>query len=337
VQKKTITLDHGSGGVASQELITSLMLNHLPDPRLHRLEDAALLPAQNGRLAFSTDSYVVDPIFFPGGNIGELAVNGTINDLAMQGASPLCLSLGLILEEGLPLDDLETIMAAIGACCEAAGVPVVTGDTKVVPRGKGDRIFINTSGIGVVADGVHIGTDRIREGDAILVSGPVGDHGLTILAAREGIDLGRELQSDTCALHRLVQDLLAEIPAGLHGLRDPTRGGLATTLAEMARAAGLGFEIREEDIPLQGVTRAGCELLGLDPLYLANEGKCILIVEAAAAEAAVVRLRAHTQGRQAACIGRVGGSSPGRVILRTRAGGSRLLEPLFGDPLPRIC
>ncbi len=334
---RTVLLEHGAGGLASQDLIESMMLQYLPDPRLHRLEDAAVLAVPGGRLALSTDSYVVDPLFFPGGDIGELAINGTINDLAMQGADPCGLSLGLILEEGFPLAELERVMASIGRVCEQTGVPVVTGDTKVVPRGKGDRIFINTAGIGMVSPDVSLGTGQIREGDGILVTGSMGDHGLTILTCREGLRLHGDLQSDTCALHRLIQTLLRRFGREIHAMRDPTRGGLATTLAEMARAASLCFEIDEGAVPVLPPVRAGCEIMGLDPFYLANEGKCVLFVARKRLEQVLAFLRSSTEGRKAAQIGFVSRSRPGRVILHTTSGGQRLMESLSGEPLPRIC
>ena len=332
-----ITLDHGSGGLAGQNLINDLFLRYLPDPVLHQLEDAAVLPGPGGRIAFSTDSYVVDPIFFPGGDIGELAVNGTINDLAMQGARPLALSLGLILEEGLALDDLKRIIESIGSACEYAGVPVVTGDTKVVPRGKGDKIFINTSGIGVVGRDIEITTGRVQEGDIIILSGTLADHGITILTSRAGLQVAGNLQSDTRPLHFMVEKVLEQEGGAVHTMRDPTRGGLGTTLAEIARATKLCMEIEEEDIPMHGEVRAACELMGLDPLYLANEGKCIVVAAPAQAEKILRIMRSVSEGAASRIIGRVSKKYPGRVVLTTVAGGARLVEPLSGEPLPRIC
>ncbi len=332
-----ITLDHGSGGLAGQNLINDLFLRYLPDPVLHQLEDAAVLPGTCGRIAFSTDSYVVDPIFFPGGNIGELAVNGTINDLAMQGARPLALSLGLILEEGLVLDDLKRIIQSIGAACEYAGVPVVTGDTKVVPRGKADKVFINTSGIGVVDNDIEITTGRVREGDIILLSGTLADHGITILTSRAGLEVAGNLQSDTRPLHFLVEKVLEQEGSAVHTMRDPTRGGLGTTLSEIAQATKLCMEIEEEDIPMHGEVRAACELMGLDPLYLANEGKCIILAAPTRAEKILRIMQSISEGEKSRIIGRVSGKYPGRVVLTTVAGGARLVEPLSGEPLPRIC
>jgi len=335
--EKQILLDHGSGGLASQNLISALFLKYLKSPVLHQLEDAAVLPPEKGRLAFSTDSYVVDPIFFPGGNIGELAVNGTINDLTMQGAEPLCLSLGLILEEGFAMNDLEQIMQSIAKACDYARVPVVTGDTKVVPRGKADKIFINTSGIGVIEDNVEIATARAREGDVILLSGSLADHGITILTSREGLEVGGNLQSDTRPLHFLVRQILTKTPESVHSMRDPTRGGLGTTLSEIAKSTDLCMQIEEKAIPMHGEVRAACELMGLDPLYLANEGKCIVIVAPEQADAVLQTMRTVDEGRQSSIIGKVTKKYPGRVVLTTVSGGTRLVEPLSGEPLPRIC
>ncbi len=334
---KTILLDHGSGGRASQELIGELFLRYLDDPILHRLEDSAVLEAQSGRLAFSTDSYVVDPIFFPGGNIGELAVNGTINDLAMRGARPLCLSLGLILEEGLPVADLEKIISSIADATRSAGVPIVTGDTKVVPRGKADKIFINTSGIGVVDPDCEITADQAGEGDRIILSGTLADHGITILTRRAGLAVAGELNSDTMALHTLVASLTENLPGAVHTLRDPTRGGLATSLSEIAAAADLCMVLDEAAIPVRPTVAAACELMGLDPLYLANEGKFVALVAAERADDVLALMRSTEEGREAAIIGKVTTEYPGRVVLKTDIGGERLVEPLSGEPLPRIC
>ena len=334
---KCILLDHGSGGLASQELISSIFVKHLDNPTLRGLEDSAVLDRPAGRIAFTTDSYVVDPIFFPGGDIGMLAVHGTINDLAMRGAQPLCLSLGLILEEGMALADLERIVISIAACSRDSGVPVVTGDTKVVPRGKGDKIFINTSGIGVVADGIDISSKNAREGDVILLSGTMGDHGITIMTRRAGISMQGKLESDTRPLHRLVQRLLDELPGSVRTLRDPTRGGVATTLNEIAANSGLGVELREEFLPVRPQVRAACELLGLEPLYLANEGKLLAVVGADQADTALKIMRETSEGAEAAVIGRMVGGKAGRVVITTPLGGLRLVTALHGEPLPRIC
>jgi len=334
---ETILLDHGSGGRASQELIKNIFLSHLANPVLACLEDSALVDTGSQQLAFTTDSYVVDPIFFPGGDIGELAINGTINDLAMRGAKPLCLSLGLILEEGFPLEELKRVILSIQGACRRADVPVVTGDTKVVPKGKGDKIFINTSGIGLVDRGVHISAGNARPGDAVILSGSMGDHGITILAQRAGISLQGNLRSDTMALHQLVQRMLAEAPGAVHTLRDPTRGGVATSLNEIADAAGVAVELDESAIPVKPEVGAACEILGMDPLYLANEGKCLALVAKEDAGRLIDLMRSLPEGADAAVIGRVMEGPAGRVLLKTAAGGSRIVQSLTGEPLPRIC
>lgn len=337
MSQSTILLDHGSGGLASQELIAGLFLKHLDNPVLHSLEDSAIIDGHPGRLAFTTDSYVVDPIFFPGGDIGKLAIHGTINDLAMRGATPRCLSLGLILEEGLPLNDLERIIVSIAESCNDAGVDIVAGDTKVVPRGKGDKIFINTSGIGILADGVDISSKNAKAGDLVLLSGTMGDHGITIMTRRAGISMQGRLESDTMPLHRLVQTLLTAIPGAVHTLRDPTRGGVATSLNEIAANCSLAIAIDDEALPIRPEVRAACEILGLEPLYLANEGKCLAVVSPDRADEAMAILRSRPEGKEAAIIGRVMDGPPGRVVINTPIGGSRVVTPLHGEPLPRIC
>lgn len=337
MSEHTILLDHGSGGLASQQLIGELFLKHLDHPVLRTLEDSAVLANQPGRLAFTTDSYVVDPIFFPGGDIGKLAVHGTINDLAMRGAAPHCLSLALILEEGLPFADLERIIVSIAEAAREAEVPIVTGDTKVVPKGKGDKIFINTSGIGFLADGVDIASKMAREGDAVIVSGTIGDHGITIMTQRAGIAVRGDLRSDTMPLHRLTARLLASLPGAVHTMRDPTRGGVATTLNEIAQSSGLSISLDDAALPIRPQVRAACELLGLEPLYLANEGKCLVIVEGDKAEEALAILRSLPEGREASIIGRLEAGKAGRVSITTPIGGARVVTPLHGMPLPRIC
>lgn len=334
----TILLDHGSGGLASQELIRSLFLRHLHNPVLAAMEDSAVLDNRPGRIAFTTDSYVVDPLFFPGGDIGSLAVHGTINDLAMRGAEPLCLSLGLILEEGFPLEDLERIILSISSAARQSGVPIATGDTKVVPCGKADKIFINTSGIGMVPDTRNISLTQAQAGDRIILSGPMADHGITIMTRRAGIALDGNLQSDTMPLHTLVRHLAAHLPAGsLHTLRDPTRGGVATSLCEIAAGSGLAIEISEHSLPVRQEVRAACEILGFDPLYLANEGKCLALVAAEVAGDALQLFHACPEGRDAAIIGTLVPGPAGRVTLATTIGGTRIITPLHGAPLPRIC
>lgn len=333
----TILLDHGSGGLASQQLIGDLFLKYLDNPVLRDLEDSAILDNKSGKIAFTTDSYVVDPIFFPGGDIGKLAVHGTINDLAMRGARPSCLSLGLILEEGLAMKELERVIISISEACREAGVPVVTGDTKVVPRGKGDKIFINTSGIGFVDEGLDISSKKARPGDAVILSGTMGDHGITIMTRQAGISVQGELRSDTMPLHRLVAKLLQDLPGGVHCLRDPTRGGVASTLNEIADNSGLTIELQDQALPVRPEVRAACELLGLEPLYLANEGKCLAIVDGKLADQALAVMRSTPEGKEAAIIGRLVEGKAGRVVINTPVGGSRLVTPLQGQPLPRIC
>jgi hydrogenase expression/formation protein HypE len=337
MSEKTILLDHGSGGLASQDLIGNLFLKYLDSPILRDLEDSAIIENKPGKLAFTTDSYVVDPIFFPGGDIGKLAIHGTINDLAMRGAEPLCLSLGLILEEGMSLDDLEKIIASIAEACKEADVPVVTGDTKVVPKGKGDKIFINTSGIGIVADDIHISSKNAQEGDNIILSGTMGDHGITIMTRRAGVSMQGKLESDTMPLHRMVQKLLAEIPDSIHTMRDPTRGGVATSLNEIAANSKLSIELKEEDLPVRPQVRAACEILGLEPLYLANEGKCLVVVSQEMTEGALAIMQSCDEGKEAQVIGKLCAGKPGRVVINTPIGGSRVVTPLHGEPLPRIC
>lgn len=338
-----ILLGHGSGGRLSHDLVERLFLRHLRSPALLALDDSAVLdlPEEQpggARLAFTTDGYVVSPLFFPGGDIGRLAVCGTVNDLSMSGARPLWLSVGFMIEEGLPLDDLERIVVSMAAAAQEAGVQIVAGDTKVVDRGSADRLFITTAGIGLVPPGVDIGGDRARPGDVVLLSGTLGDHGMTIMTQREGLQFDSPLASDCAPLNGLVAMLLAAVPAGaVHSLRDPTRGGLATTLNELAGRSGTGIEIDETSIPLQEAVRAACELLGLDPLYVANEGKMVAIVAPDAAPAALAMLRAQPYGSRAAAIGRVTGSHAGRVVLRTALGARRLLDMLSGEQLPRIC
>ncbi len=337
MSKKTILLDHGSGGLASQELIGSLFLKYLDNPILNDLEDSAILQNEPGQLAFTTDSYVVDPIFFPGGDIGKLAVHGTINDLAMRGAVPKYLSLGLILEEGLELEELEQVIASIAEAAKSAGVPIVTGDTKVVPKGKGDKIFINTSGVGFVQDGVHISSKNAQTGDKIILSGTMGDHGITIMTRRAGISMEGDLKSDTMPLHTLVEKMVSALGTDLRTLRDPTRGGVATSLNEIASNSGLAIEISEEALPIRPQVRAACEILGLDPLYLANEGKCLAVVSAAKAEEALELMRSTDEGREAVIIGTMTSNKAGRVTINTPVGGARVVTPLHGEPLPRIC
>lgn len=332
-----VTLDHGSGGLKTRELIEGLFLRYLNDPVLGLMEDSAVLEGVNGRLAFTTDTYVVDPITFPGGDIGTLAVHGTINDLAMKGAWPKALSLALILEEGLEMGVLEGIIRSVERASTAAGVPVVTGDTKVVPKGAGDKVFVNTSGVGTIPRGIDIGVHRIGPGDRILCSGTIGDHGITVLTQREGLGFSGALKSDTCALHRLVRALVEQLSSDLHCMRDPTRGGVATVLVEIAGHSGYTIEIFEEALPIREEVRGATEILGLDPLYLANEGKLLAWVKKGREEEALEVMRGVREGQDASIIGEVTGEAKGRVILNTAIGGRRTISALTGNPLPRIC
>ncbi len=331
-----ILLGHGSGGKLSAELTERVFLPAFDNPALAPLDDAAVLAVNGDRLAFTTDSYVVSPIFFPGGDIGSLAVYGTINDLAMAGAEPRWLSLSLILEEGWSLAELGRVVASARDAAAAAGVTVVTGDTKVVGRGSGDKIFVNTSGIGVIPAGVDVGSRHVAAGDVILLSGPIADHGVTILAQREGIGLAGDLRSDSAPLHGLVRALLAAAP-GTHALRDPTRGGVAATLCEIATRRRVGIEVDESAIPVRAPVRGACEILGLDPLHVANEGKLVAFVPEEQAEAALAALRAAPLGRGAVRIGTVTSEHAGVVVLRTPIGGNRILDLPVGESLPRIC
>ncbi|MCA1988366.1 MAG: hydrogenase expression/formation protein HypE [Desulfarculus sp.] len=317
-------------------MVARVFARHLANPILDSMDDAAVLTPPPGRLAISTDSFVVDPIEFPGGDIGSLAVHGTVNDVAMRGARPLWLTAGFVLEEGLPLALLERVVASMAAAARAAGVAIIAGDTKVVGRGQADKLFINTTGVGVLPEGLELGAHLARPGDAILVSGSMGDHGVTIMAQRQGLGLEAPLRSDSAPLNGLVADLLAAC-AGVHVLRDPTRGGLATTLNEIAQTSGVALELYEGAIPINPAVAGVCELLGLDPLYLANEGKLICIVEGSQADKALATLKAHPLGAGAAVIGQVLEAPRGRVWLKTTVGGGRILDMLSGEPLPRIC
>ena len=333
-----ILLDHGSGGRISHSLTKDMILPVFDNDILSALNDGAIFELQGRRFAFSTDSYTVDPIFFPGGNIGDLAINGTVNDIAMCGATPLYLSVGLIIEEGLSLTDLETIINGMGRAARAAGVTVVTGDTKVVPRGTADRIFINTSGIGLIPEAVHVASNNARVGDKIILSGTIADHGITILTQREGLSFETSLQSDSTPLNHMVEKMFSAAEAAkIHVLRDPTRGGVGTALNEIAEKSEIGIEIIENTIPLKNEVAAACELLGFDPLYLANEGKFLAFVSADCADAVLQAVRSDPRGRDATVIGRVVDDHPGKVFLKTRIGGRRMVDMLAGEQLPRIC
>lgn len=331
-----ITLGHGSGGKLTAELIETVFLPAFHNEFLDRLDDQAVLDINGSRLAFTTDSFVVTPIFFPGGDIGRLAINGTVNDLAMSGAKPLYLSVAFILEEGLLMDELKRVVDSMRDAAAEAGVLLVTGDTKVVNRGKGDKIFINTTGVGIVERPVRISADRARPGDAVIVSGYIGDHGMAILSERENLSFESDIVSDTAPLNDLV-DVMLGVTSEIHCLRDPTRGGVATTLNEIASRSNTGIEIDEEKIPVHDSVQGACEILGLDPLYVANEGKLIAIVAANVAEAVVEKMQTHKYGQGARIIGRVVAEHPGMVLMKTGIGGTRLLDVLWNEQLPRIC
>lgn len=334
--KERILLGHGSGGKLSAELLKNVFLPQFGNPVLDRLEDQAVLSLRDSRLAVSTDSFVVKPLFFRGGNIGSLAVHGTINDLAMGGAVPLWLTAAFILEEGLPIEALQRIVASMHEAAADAGVQIVTGDTKVVEKGSADGIFINTTGIGLVRDGITLSASQARPGDCILVSGTLGDHGIAILAEREGLKFETEICSDSAALHSLVGDLL-QATHEVRCLRDPTRGGLSSTLNEIADCSRVGIELEEAAIPVHEEVRGACEMLGLDPLYVANEGKLVAIVAPEVAEKALRSLQNHPLGKDARIIGRVTEQHPRMVVIRTPFGTTRIVDMLAGDQLPRIC
>jgi hydrogenase expression/formation protein HypE len=334
--KDTILLGHGSGGKLSAELIRDIFLPALHNPVLARLDDQAIVNVNGQRLAITTDSFVVKPLFFPGGDIGSLAVHGTVNDLAMGGATPLFLSAAFIIEEGFSMNELRRVVNSMQQAAAAAGVQVVTGDTKVVEKGKGDGLFINTTGIGVVPEGVDLSADRARAGDKVLLSGSIGDHGIAILAQREGLEFETQIQSDSAALHTLVADMLA-VSREIRCMRDPTRGGVSSTLNEIAQQSRVGIELEERTLPIHEQVRGACELLGLDPLYVANEGKLIAIVAPEVAQAVLQAMRRHPLGSDAQIIGAVKDAHPGMVTMRTPLGTTRIVDMLAGDQLPRIC
>ena len=331
-----ILLAHGSGGELSHQLVDSLFAKNFQNPLLQPLDDSAVISADGEKWAFTTDSYVVTPIFFPGGDIGKLAVCGTVNDLSMSGAQPLYLSAGFIIEEGFRFSDLKRIVESMQRTAAEAGVAIITGDTKVVNRGAADGVFINTAGIGRVPPGIRISGHNARPGDKVLVSGTIGDHGVAILSAREGLEFSTALVSDCAPLNHLVKRLIAASPH-IHCLRDPTRGGLSSTLNELARQSGVGIWVEEERIPMKEEVRGACELLGFEPWNMANEGKLVAIVAAEAAEEILRDMREHPLGRDAAIIGEVKEDSPEKVVLRTPIGSTRILDMMVGEPLPRIC
>jgi hydrogenase expression/formation protein HypE len=331
-----VVLAHGSGGKLSQQLIQEMVLPGFRNPLLESLHDGAIFEVGGARLAFSTDSYVVQPIFFPGGDIGKLAVHGTVNDLAMCGARPLHLSVGFILEEGLPMEDLWRIIRSMREAADVAGVMLVTGDTKVVDRGKADKIFINTAGIGQVREGACIDPKRAAPGDKVIVSGFIAVHGIAIMSVREGLEFETEIASDTAPLNGLV-DAMYATGCDIHVLRDPTRGGLTSSLVEIAQSAGVGVELQEAVIPITEEVKGACEILGLDPLHVANEGKLVAVVPPGSVDAVLSAMRAHPLGEHAAVIGTVIADHAGFVLMKTRIGGSRVVDMLSGEQLPRIC
>lgn len=331
-----VDMTHGGGGRAMAELIRDLFHRHLGNAHLSQGNDGAVVELPAGRVVMSTDGHVISPLFFPGGDIGCLSVHGTVNDVAMMGAKPLYMSAGFIIEEGFPLADLERIVQSMAAAARDAGIEIVTGDTKVVEQGKGDGIFITTTGIGVIADGVKVAGDQARPGHAVIVSGTIGDHGIAVLSKRENLEFETEIQSDSAALNGLVADMLAAVPA-IRVLRDPTRGGLAATLNEIALQSRVGIVLDERAIPMKRDVAAACELLGLDPLYVANEGKLVAICESTDAERVLDAMRAHAHGREAAIIGTVVEDPHAMVQMRTKFGGARVVDYLSGEQLPRIC
>jgi hydrogenase expression/formation protein HypE len=333
----TIQLSHGSGGKMMNDLIGKLFLWAFDNPYLNKLDDQAVVEINGVRLAVSTDSFVVDPIFFPGGDIGELAVNGTVNDVCMSGARPLFLSAGFVLEEGFSLEDLRKIVESMRAAAAHAGVIIITGDTKVVNKGKGDKVFINTTGIGVVEHDFVLSSRNLRPGDILLLSGSIGDHGMAILSRREGLSFDSPIESDTAPLNGLVQEILKAGGESVHAMRDPTRGGLAATLNEFAASSQIGIRIREDRIPVKSAVAGACEILGLDPLYVANEGKLVAAVAREKAEVVLKAMRAHPLGREAVIIGDVVADCPGLVSMQTRIGAWRVVDMLVGEQLPRIC
>ena len=333
-----ILLDHGSGGKISHRMTKDMLLPVFDNAILAALNDGAIFELEGLRLAFSTDSYTVDPIFFPGGNIGDLAINGTVNDLAMCGATPLYLSVGLIIEEGFAMTDLETIINAMGRAAKATGVTVITGDTKVVPKGTADQIFINTSGIGLIPEHIHVASGNGRAGDKIILSGTIADHGVAILTRREGLSFETSLQSDSAPLNHMVKKMFTAAAGNrIHVLRDPTRGGVGTALNEIAEKSESGIVIDEDKIPLKGEVAGACELLGFDPLYLANEGKLLAFVSPDSCDAVLKAIKSDPYGKDAAVIGEVVDDHPGKVFLKTRIGGKRIVDMLAGEQLPRIC
>ena len=336
IRNDCVNMTHGSGGRAMAQLIDELFVKHFDNALLRQANDQASFDVSAGRMVMSVDGHVISPLFFPGGDIGSLSVHGTVNDVAMSGATPLYLSAGFILEEGFPLSDLEKIIISMAKAASEANVPIITGDTKVVEKGKGDGVFITTTGIGVVADGINISGDLAEPGDVILVNGSMGDHGVAIMSSRENLEFETTIESDSASLHTLIADMVKVVP-DIHCLRDPTRGGLATTLNELAQQSGVGMSIRENDIPVKPAVSAACELLGLDPLYVANEGKLICICKKQDAEKVLQTMQLHPLGKDSAIIGEVIEDEHGFVQMQTSFGGSRIVDWLAGEQLPRIC
>lgn len=332
-----IVMGHGGGGKLGNELVEHLFLPAFRNAALENLGDAAVLNLASGRIAMSTDSFVVQPLFFPGGSIGALAVNGTVNDLAVSGAEPKFLSASFILEEGFPLAQLAAIVREMAAAARTAGVHIVTGDTKVVERGHGDGCYINTAGIGLLRPGIHVGPHRAQPGDAILVSGTIGDHGMAIMSVREGLEFESQIRSDCAALNSMIANVLQASGASVHAMRDPTRGGLASTLNEIAQASRVGIHLNETRLPVRAEVKSACELLGMDPVYVANEGKAVFFVAPEMAEAALAVLHAHPLGREAAIIGAVTAEHKGMLVARTAMGANRVISIPVGEQLPRIC
>jgi len=333
----TIVMGHGGGGKLGNELVEHLFLPAFRNPALENLGDAAVLDLGPGRVAMSTDSFVVQPLFFPGGSIGELAVNGTVNDLAVSGAEPKFLSASFILEEGFPLAQLAAIVEAMANAAATAGVKIVTGDTKVVERGHGDGCYINTAGVGVMQPGIIVGPHRAQVGDAVLVSGMIGDHGMAIMSVREGLEFESQIRSDCAALNGMIANVLDAVGDAVHAMRDPTRGGLASTLNEIANSSSVGIEIDEPSLPVRPEVQSACELLGLDPIYVANEGKAVFFVAPEAAGRVLEVLHAHPLGRDAARIGQVTAQHPRMLVARTGMGANRVIPTQIGEQLPRIC
>jgi hydrogenase expression/formation protein HypE len=332
----TIQLAHGAGGRLSADLIDKIFMPCFSNETLAKLEDQATLSDLNGRIAFTTDSFVVSPVFFPGGNIGELAINGTVNDICMNGAIPKYLSVGFIIEEGLPIAELHEIVITMRRAADKAGVQIVTGDTKVVDKGSCDKLFINTSGIGLIPDNANMGVPNIKAGDKIILSGSIADHGMAVMTTREGLSFQSRIISDTAALNHLVRDML-NVSTAIHAMRDPTRGGVATTLNEMAKGAGLGIQIYEQNIPVHPDVRGACEILGIDPLYVANEGKLIAFVAPDVADSILEAMHKNEHGKEAAIIGEVVEEHPGKVAMKNLLGVNRIIDMPIGEQLPRIC